>query len=315
MFKAVSEPIQLFVPEHLDGLRADKVLACLCPEWSRTRLQTAFARGEVWLEGEPIEKKQRLVAGDALEVILPEVAAPSVSPVALPLEILYEDEAIVAVNKACGMVTHPGHGTGEDTLVHALLHHTGGQLAPQAGALRPGVVHRLDKETTGVIVFAKTDAAYRVLTKRFALREGMEKSYLALVQGVPPRPSGTIEEGIRRHPVHRTRMQAHGSGRESRTDWQLEAASAIAARLRCRIHTGRTHQIRVHLAHLGFPILGDGLYGYRYREQEPPEARERVFLHAWRLAMPHPLESGRMLELEAPLPADFCSLQERLGLA
>lgn len=307
----MSEPIQFCVPPELHAQRADKVLSAQVPDMSRTRLQQAFVRGEVWVEGEPIEKKHKLLAGDWVEVILPEVAPIEVGPVSMPLEVLYEDEDVIAVNKACGTVTHPGTNTGNDTLVHGLLHHTGGKLSAQAGAVRPGVVHRLDKETTGVILFAKTDAAYHPLVKMFAERE-LNKQYLALVQGVPCLARGSITFKIRRHPTHRTIMQVGDEGRDAHTDWSLEQAYARCSLLRCQLHTGRTHQIRVHLSAIGFPILGDVPYGYRYRETEPPQARQRVYLHAQRIILRHPLRPQETLDIQAPLPEDFSGLIEQL---
>lgn len=302
----MSEPIQFCVPDACDGERADKVLAAWVTHLSRTRLQKAFERGEVWVEGEPVAKKHKLSAGDLVDVILPEIHETTVSPVEMPLEVLFEDEAIIAVNKACGVVVHPGHGTGDDTLVHGLLHHTHGQLAPQAGELRPGVVHRLDKETTGVIIFAKTDEAYRVLVQQFSTRIP-DKQYCALVQGTPSQTQGSIQTGIRRHPTHRTRMQAHTSGRPSHTDWIVEERFERATLLRCQLHTGRTHQIRVHLSSIGLPLLGDATYGYRPCKEEPPAAQSRVYLHAHKLSLPHPV-TGEPLHLEAPLPEDFKAL-------
>jgi len=197
---------------------------------------------------------------------------------------------------------HPGAGTGDDTLVHALLAHCAGGLSGVGGVERPGIVHRLDKETSGVLLVAKSDAAHRGLAEQFAGRH-LRKEYLALVAGVPRLASGVIERAISRHPVHRERMTVGEGGRPARTDWTvLETFGAAAALLRCRIHSGRTHQIRVHLKSIGHPVLGDRTYGWK---PDPARATPpRVMLHAERIAFLHPI-TARPLDLRAPPPADF----------
>jgi 23S rRNA pseudouridine1911/1915/1917 synthase len=210
---------------------------------------------------------------------------------------------MLAVNKPSGMVVHPGAATGEDTLVHALLAHCAGSLSGIGGVERPGIVHRLDKETTGVIVVAKTDKAHRALADQFATRT-LKKEYLALVAGVPPLLSGTIDRAISRHPTHRHRMTVSEGGKLARTDWErVETFGDVAALMRLRIFTGRTHQIRVHMKSLGYPLLGDPLYGWK----EDPRLKkqpDRVMLHAEHLVLTHPI-SGKELDLRAPLPEDF----------
>jgi 23S rRNA pseudouridine1911/1915/1917 synthase len=238
-----------------------------------------------------------------LEFSMPEVKPTDMTPSDTPLEVIFEDKHMLAVNKAAGMVVHPGAATGEDTLVHALLSHCAGSLSGVGGVERPGIVHRLDKETTGVIVVAKTDAAHRALADQFATR-ALKKEYLALVSGAPALLSGVIDSAIARHPVHRHRMTIGEGGKPARTDWKREEVfSDVAALLRCRIHTGRTHQIRVHLKSLGHIILGDATYGWK------PDPRlkvqpARVMLHAEHLVITHPI-SGKELDLRAPLPEDF----------
>jgi len=208
------------------------------------------------------------------------------------------------------MVTHPGSGTGEDTLVHALLHHCGA-LSGVGAPDRPGIVHRLDKETSGLIVVAKTDAAHHGLAAAFSGRETY-KRYAALVLGLPKRSSGCCAEPIGRHPVVRTRMAVVPSGRSARTDWNLERTfGKRAARLGCVIHTGRTHQIRVHLSHLGHPLLGDDSYGFK-PARLPDVAVPRVMLHATELRLPHP-SGSKELRLSAPLPGDFLQVEAELG--
>ncbi|HQF37905.1 MAG TPA: RluA family pseudouridine synthase [Opitutaceae bacterium] len=303
-------PTEFTVPEGIRRERADKVLAVHFPEHSRAALQRAFDAGLVCLGGRPVERKHAVTAGEVLVFSLPEVKPAELRAVAIPLGILFEDEHLLAVNKTAGMVVHPGAGTGEDTLVHALLAHCKGQLSGIGGVERPGIVHRLDRETSGVILVAKSDAAHRALTAAFARRD-VVKEYLALVAGVPKQGSGRIEKPIARHPTQRHRMKAVVSGgRAARTDWTvLELWAPHAALVRCRIHTGRTHQIRVHLSSIGHPLLGDPVYGFR--EKSVPLAVPRVMLHAEHLAILHPV-TGAALDLRAPLPEDFVEVRARL---
>ncbi len=299
-----AEPhLEYTVPEGVLRERADKLLAARFKEWSRGRIQEAFDAGEVFLNGTPIKKNHRISSGDCITLTPPRLPPTTVEATDIPLSVLYEDEYLVVINKEAGMVTHPGSNTGDDTLVHALLHHTGGKLSRAGGALRPGVVHRLDKDTSGCILFAKTDEVYLQLVQLFSQRD-LVKEYLALVMGVPRLLSGTIKDPIDRHPVNRTRMQVSPTGRPARTDWVLEERFGQRfSLLRCRIHTGRTHQIRVHLASMGHPIWGDKAYGYRRRhdETDPPS---QVLLHAERLAFRHPV-TGEQLDLRAPFSPEF----------
>lgn len=283
--------------------RADKVLAQAFPGHSRTALQRAFDAGLVLVAGRAIGRKEPVSAGDAIEFTMPAVVGSEVRAVEIPLKILFEDEHMLAIDKPAGMVVHPGAGTGEDTLVHALLAHCAGSLSGIGGVERPGIVHRLDRETSGVIVVAKTDAAHRALAEAFASRE-LVKEYLALVAGIPRLASGSIRKPIARHPTKRHRMATPTEGgRPAHTDWRVEKSwPPHAALLRCRIHTGRTHQIRVHLASEKLPLLGDPIYGFK-AAQFPIEV-PRVMLHAARLALTHPV-TGAPLELSAQPPEDF----------
>jgi 23S rRNA pseudouridine1911/1915/1917 synthase len=293
------------VPEKTRKARADKVLAGAFPEHSRAALQRAFEAGLVRRNGRVIAKSDEVKAGETLEFALPEMVPTELKPVAIPLNVLYEDEHLLAVNKAAGMVVHPGVGTGEDTLVHALLAHCAGGLSGVGGVERPGIVHRLDKGTSGVLLVAKNDAAHRGLSEQFAGRQ-LRKEYLALVAGVPRLKSGMIERAISRHPVHRERMTVGEGGRPARTDWEIvESFGDRAALVRCRIHSGRTHQIRVHLKSIGHPLIGDRTYGWKADPRLPDPGR--VMLHAERIAFLHPV-TARPLDLRAPLPADFTSL-------
>ncbi len=294
------------VPDGVRHSRADRELASAFPEHSRTALQRAFDAGLVALRGKPIERSSTVRSGDVLEFSLPEVTPSALRAVAIPLDILFEDKALLAIDKPAGMVVHPGAGTREDTLVHALLSHCAGSLSGIGGVERPGIVHRLDRETSGVMVVAKTDKAHRELARQFAGRT-VTKEYLALVAGVPRLLSGTIRKAIGRNSRQRHKMavvEEGKGGRASWTDWELvERYGDRAALVSCSLHTGRTHQIRVHLSSLGHPLLGDAAYGFRKASWVgvPPG---RVMLHAARLSLVHPA-TGRALDLRAPLPADF----------
>ncbi|EIP99705.1 pseudouridine synthase, RluA family [Opitutaceae bacterium TAV1] len=312
------------VPETVRRERADKFLAAAFPEHSRVAWQRAFDAGLVRRVAgsggaRVLDKKDEVRAGDVLVFSHPETRPSELRPADIPLDILYEDEHLLAVNKPSGMVVHPGSGTGEDTLVHALLGHCarrateggGGGLSGVGGVERPGIVHRLDRETTGVIVVAKTDAAHRGLAEQFAGRH-LHKEYLALVSGVPRLAGGTVDRAIARHPVHRHRMTTGEGGRPSRTDWKVEEAfPPLAALVRCHIHTGRTHQIRVHMKSLGHVLLGDPTYGWKPDPGLEAVAGaahpQRVMLHAEHIRFRHPVTGAELL-LRAPLPEDFCAL-------
>lgn len=293
------------VPLGIRRTRADKILAQAFPAHSRAALQRAFDAGLMRRGGRPLAKSDEVRAGDVIEFSLPETQPSELKPVAIPLEILFEDEHLIALNKPAGMVVHPGVGTGENTLVHALLAHCAGELSGIGGVARPGIVHRLDKETSGVLLVAKTDAAHRALAGQFAGRT-LNKEYLALVGGVPKTARGVITRAISRHPVQRHRMTVREGGRPARTDWErIEAFEKSAALVRCRIHTGRTHQIRVHFKSIGHPVLGDMVYGWKAGPSLPKPPR--VMLHAERIVFTHPATSA-LLDLRAPLPADFTKL-------
>jgi 23S rRNA pseudouridine1911/1915/1917 synthase len=293
------------VPAGSRRERADKVLAAAFPEHSRSAFQRALEAGLVRADGKVIGQADDVKGGQVIEFSFPDTKPAELKPVDIPLDVIFEDKHLIVLNKPAGMVVHPGVGTGEDTLVHALLAHCAGELSGVGGVERPGIVHRLDKETTGLLVVAKHDAAHRALADQFASR-ALLKEYVALVSGVPKEASGTINRAIARHPVHRHRMTVGEGGRPSRTDWTVEKTFAgKAAFVRCRIHTGRTHQIRVHLKSLGHPVLGDDTYGWKQDPAMPPV--ERVMLHAEHLVFAHPV-SAKTMDLHAPLPADFKQL-------
>jgi 23S rRNA pseudouridine1911/1915/1917 synthase len=296
------EPTSYIVPDSIRRERVDKVLASAFPEHSRAAFQRTLEAGLVKVDGVVIEQSQEVRAGQSVEWSFPATTQAELKAVDIPLQVIFEDKHLIVLNKAAGMVVHPGIGTGEDTMVHALLAHCSGQLSGIGGVERPGIVHRLDKETSGLIVVAKNDTAHRALADQFASRT-MRKEYVTLVSGVPKKDSGSIDRSISRHPVHRYRMTTGEGGRPSRTDWAVEKKFADkAAYLRCRIHTGRTHQIRVHLKSLGHPVLGDATYGWKQDPAMPVPAR--IMLHADHLVFTHPV-SGKIMDLVAPLPKDF----------
>jgi 23S rRNA pseudouridine1911/1915/1917 synthase len=292
------------VPPDSRPARADKVLAAAFPEHSRVAFQRAFDAGLVTRGGAAIGRDTTVLAGDELGFDFPDTRPAELKAVAIPLEIVYEDRHLLAVNKTAGMVVHPGAATGEDTLVHALLAHCAGGLSGVGGVERPGIVHRLDRETSGLIIVAKNDRAHRGLAEQFSERS-LQKEYLALVAGAPALLSGSIRKPIGRNPSHRHKMAVvETGGKDAHTDWQVvEKFGDLAALIRCTIHTGRTHQIRVHLKSLGHVLLGDDVYGWK------PDARlavqpARVMLHAEHLVLRHPI-TGKVLDLRAPLPKDF----------
>lgn len=303
--------IEYNVPEGIKSGRADKVFAAQFEDVSRVRLQKAFEAGHVSFDGVTIDKRFKVNRAGLLRAVLEEQAYDAApQAVDLPLDVVFEDESIIVINKGPGMITHPGSGTGDDTLVHALLHHCGDQLSTVGAPDRPGIVHRLDKETSGLIIVAKTDAAHHKLAAAFSERKTY-KRYTALVLGIPKVSKGTIKEPIGRHPVMRTRMAVVPNGKPAHTDWQAEKRfGQAAARISCVIHTGRTHQIRVHMSEIRLPLLGDVTYGFkasRLKEVKVP----RVMLHSTELHIAHPV-TGETMTFVAPLPEDFESVVSAL---
>jgi 23S rRNA pseudouridine1911/1915/1917 synthase len=280
------------------GARLDRCLAEFLPAFSRSRIQAVIRSGGVLLNGAPAKASQIVRIGDELVWREPPSArSESVRAQEMPLEVLFEDNFLAVVNKPAGMVVHPGAGRKEGTLVSGLLHHFG-SLSNIGGVERPGIVHRLDRETSGCLVVAKTDSAHHSLAAQFSGRE-VGKVYLALVSGAPPRRSGVVDAPIARHRVNRKKMAVSpaGRGREAVTEYQVLDSAGGVSLVECRPRTGRTHQIRVHLKHLGCPVVGDPLYGHRGRYA-------RHMLHAWKLTFRHPGD-GRMLAFEAAPPPEF----------
>ena len=301
------------VPEGIRLLRADKALALSHPDHSRMAFHRAFDAGLVTLRGRVIGRDTSVTGGDVLEFTFPDLKPAELKAVDIPLDVLFEDKHLLAINKTSGMIVHPGAGTGEDTLVHALLAHCKGGLSGIGGVERPGIVHRLDRETSGIILVAKTDKAHRGLAEQFSDR-ALQKEYLALVAGAPGLMSGSIKKAIGRNKQHRHKMAAveeeHG-GRDAHTDWEVvERFGNVATLVRCTIHTGRTHQIRVHMKSLGHIVLGDAIYGWK-PDPRLAQQPERVMLHAEHLIFTHPI-TGKTIDLRAPLPADMEAMLKQL---
>src|SRR5213082_1495025 len=293
-----STPIELLVSANEAMLRLDQFMAKRLPEFSRSRLQQLIRDGFVRLNDSTSRPRQIVRGGDKIQLTEPPLEKTETLPEQIPLEILFEDNDLIVLNKPAGLVVHPGAGHHEHTLVNALLHHCS-SLSGIGGKERPGIVHRLDKETSGCLVAAKSDVAHRELSKQFTART-VEKIYLALVAGKLRKQTGVIENKIGRHPVQRKRMSVSSPrGREARTEYRVLRLNEQASLIECRLHSGRTHQIRVHLHHLGHPVLGDKIYGLRFAKNFP-----RQMLHAWKLGFRH-TRTGERKNFEAPLPDDF----------
>jgi 23S rRNA pseudouridine1911/1915/1917 synthase len=290
--------IELIVPKEASRMRLDRFLADAVETHSRARLQQLIRGGFVLLNGQDARPRDLVRMGDHVRLTEPPPEKIDTRPEAIPLEILFEDDDLLVINKPAGLVVHPGAGHPEHTLVNALLYHCPA-LSGIGGKERPGIVHRLDKDTSGCLVVAKNDEAHHGLSAQFAART-VDKIYLALVAGKLRKSSGVIEGEIARHRVHRQKMSVVPSrGRAAKTDYRVVRAGKEASLIECRLYSGRTHQIRVHLHHLGHPVLGDKVYAPKLAKNLP-----RQMLHAWKLGFQHP-RSGQWKNFEAPLPADF----------
>jgi 23S rRNA pseudouridine1911/1915/1917 synthase len=303
--------VERFLVEVADaGQRLDAWLARRLPDLSRARIQALIAEEHVRVDDRPARASARLRQAQTVALEVPAAVPAAPSPEDLPLRIVYEDSALLVIDKPAGLAVHPGAGRPSGTLVNALLHHVR-DLSGVGGVLRPGIVHRLDRGTSGLLVVAKNDIAHRALARQFAGRT-VEKEYLALVLGVPRAAEGTVSATIGRDPHHRQRMSVRAPrGREARSTYRVLEAFPGASLVRVRIHTGRTHQIRVHLASIGHPVAGDATYGgtpatgSRDRATHAVLARlTRPALHAARLAFDHPVGGARH-SFESPLPADL----------
>jgi 23S rRNA pseudouridine1911/1915/1917 synthase len=313
--------------------RLDRVLAVRQPELSRSRLKALILAGSITLKDAPVrDPAYHVASGDTITIDVPEATAPEPAGENIALDIVYEDDDIIVIDKPRGLVVHPAAGHETGTLVNALIAHCGASLSGIGGVRRPGIVHRLDKDTTGLMVAAKNDRAHKSLTAQFADhgRTGaMRRGYMAFAWDLPGRQRGTVDAPIDRHPHAREKMAVRQGGREAITHWELQEifqgrdGKPAAALLACQLETGRTHQIRVHLAHIGHPLLGDAVYGPHFKTKAirlGPESRAaldalgRQALHAYLLALEHP-RTGEILEWISDLPPDLAALREKLRAA
>jgi 23S rRNA pseudouridine1911/1915/1917 synthase len=325
--------LQVTVGGDEGSTRLDRVLAVLRPELSRSRLKALILAGSVTARGAPIrDPAYHVTVGDTITIDVPEAVAPEPKGEDIALDIVYEDDDIVVLNKPKGLVVHPAAGHESGTLVNALIAHCGESLSGIGAVRRPGIVHRLDKDTTGLMVVAKNDHAHQSLTVQFADhgRTGpMQRGYMAFVWGVPGRQRGTVDAPIDRHVYAREKMAVREDGREAVTHWEMQASfngrdgKPVASLITCQLETGRTHQIRVHLAYIDHPLMGDQVYGSHLKTKAGhlgPQAQAalsalgRQALHAYLLALEHP-RTGELLHWEAPLPEDLLLLERTLNAA
>jgi 23S rRNA pseudouridine1911/1915/1917 synthase len=325
-----SELETVTIPAEAHGSRLDRALAAQVPSLSRSRLKALILSGQIAVEGRTVsDPSAEVKSGQSVTITLPPPEPAKPQGEAIPLSIVYEDDALIVIDKPAGLVVHPAAGHASGTLVNALIAHCGDSLSGIGGVKRPGIVHRLDKDTTGLMVVAKTDRAHRRLSAQFAeKREGpLQRGYLAFVWGAPDRPRGVIDAPLERHPHAREKRAVREGGREAVTHWQLlerylgEDGKPAAALLACELETGRTHQVRVHLARSGYPIMGDETYATGFKTKAArltSAARDalaglhRQALHAEHLAFEHP-ETGELLDFHAPLPADLERLHAALS--
>jgi 23S rRNA pseudouridine1911/1915/1917 synthase len=313
--------------------RLDRVLAVRLPQLSRSRLKALILAGSVATKSAPVrDPAYHVISGDTITIDVPEAVAAEPKGEDIALDIAYEDDDLIVIDKPKGLVVHPAAGHETGTLVNALIAHCGASLSGIGGVRRPGIVHRLDKDTTGLMVAAKNDRAHQSLTGQFADhgRTGaMRRGYMAFVWGVPNRQRGTVDAPIDRHPHAREKMAVRDSGREAITHWEIQETfngrdgKPVAALLACQLETGRTHQIRVHLAHIGHPLMGDAVYGPHFKtkashlgpqSQTALEALGRQALHAYLLVLKHP-QNGAILEWISDLPSDLTLLRDCLRAA
>ena len=289
------------------GTRLDAFLAARLPELSRSRAASLVQEGRVTVNGRPAPKSCRLSGGETLSVDLPEQPADTaLTAQDIPLDVVYEDGDVIVVNKPAGLVVHPAPGHPDGTLVNALLHHCGDSLSGIGGEKRPGIVHRIDRDTSGLIIAAKNDAAHAFLSAQLS-DHTLARTYECLVTGSLKQDSGTVNAPIGRHPADRKKMAVVAGGRPAVTHWEVVARYPGVTHLRCRLETGRTHQIRVHMAHIGHPILGDTVYGAK----KPVPGLTGQCLHATGLRFLHP-RTHETVELTCPLPEEFTRMLAKL---
>ena len=300
------ETTRLTVTTEEAGQRADSLLARRLEGLTRSAAARLLEEGRVTDRGRPVAKNLRVQPGQVLEVTLPEPEEPEARPQDIPLDVVYEDEDVIVVNKPTGMVVHPAPGHPDGTLVNALLYHCGESLSGVGGQKRPGIVHRIDRDTSGLIIAAKNDAAHAFLSAQLS-DHTLARTYECLVTGSLKQDSGTVDAPIGRHPTDRKKMAVVSNGRRAVTHWEVVARYPGATHVRCRLETGRTHQIRVHMAYLGHPILGDTVYGAK----KPVPGLTGQCLHATGLRFIHP-RTREIVELTCPLPEEFARLADIL---
>jgi 23S rRNA pseudouridine1911/1915/1917 synthase len=304
----MSRTEQFLVEHSLPSARLDKFLHGKFPAASRVALQRLIEQGHIRVNGQAVKTTHHPHAGEQVEIHWPEARPAQAQPEAMPLDILFEDQSLLVLNKPAGLVVHPAAGHEEHTLVNALLHHCQGSLSGIGGVVRPGIVHRLDKETSGCLVVAKNDETHLALSEQFAGRV-VKKIYHAVLCGEIPREAGEIHAAIARHASHRKRMAVRedSAGRPAHTSWRVLERLTCATLVEVQIHTGRTHQIRVHFQFLGYPVAGDHVYGAKPNarlKELTNYAAPRVLLHAKELSFVHP-RTQQPLQFAAPLPEDF----------
>lgn len=300
------EPILLRASEESKNQRLDAFLASSLDGLTRSQATRLIESGEVAVNGRAVGKSYKLAGGEDIAVTLPEPEPVEAVPQDIPLDVVYEDADVIVVNKPSGMVVHPAPGHPDGTLVNALLYHCAGTLSGIGGALRPGIVHRIDRDTSGLIIAAKNDAAHQYLSAQLA-DHTLARTYECIVVGKLREDRGTVDAPIARHPTGRKRMAVVAGGREAVTHWEVIARYPGYTHVRCRLETGRTHQIRVHMAYIGHPILGDTVYGAK---KEVPGLTGQC-LHAVGLRFLHP-RTHEVVELSCPLPEEFTRMLQKI---
>ena len=300
------EPILLRASEESKNQRLDAFLASSLDGLTRSQATRLIESGEVAVNGRAVSKSYKLAGGEGIAVTLPEPEPVEAVPQDIPLDVVYEDADVIVVNKPSGMVVHPAPGHPDGTLVNALLYHCAGTLSGVGGALRPGIVHRIDRDTSGLIIAAKNDAAHQCLSAQLA-DHTLARTYECIVVGALREDRGTVDAPIARHPTDRKRMAVVAGGREAVTHWEVIARYPGYTHVRCRLETGRTHQIRVHMAYIGHPILGDTVYGTK---KEVPGLTGQC-LHAVGLRFLHP-RTHEVMELSCPLPDEFTRMLQKI---
>ena len=300
------EPIRLRASEENKNQRLDAFLASSLDGLTRSQATRLIESGEVAVNERAVSKSYKLAGGEDIAVTLPEPEPVEAVPQDIPLDVVYEDADVIVVNKPSGMVVHPAPGHPDGTLVNALLYHCVGTLSGIGGALRPGIVHRIDRDTSGLIIAAKNDAAHQYLSAQLA-DHTLARTYECIVVGALREDRGTVDAPIARHPTDRKRMAVVAGGREAVTHWEVIARYPGYTHVRCRLETGRTHQIRVHMAYIGHPILGDTVYGAK---KEVPGLTGQC-LHAVGLRFLHP-RTHEVVELSCPLPEEFTRMLQKI---